>query len=666
MCGLAGFWAGSGYRGVFEADVRLMTEAVSHRGPDDDGYWVEPAAGVALGHRRLSIIDVSPEGHQPMISESGRYVLAFNGEIYNFRELREELVDYSWRGHSDTEVMLGAIEAWGLEAAVKRFVGMFAFALWDRKERMLHLVRDRLGKKPMYYGWSGAAFLFASELKALRVHPEFNADIDRDALTLLMQYGAISTPHSIYRGIYKLLPGTILTLSSVNKRHSAPVPFWSAKEVAEYGTANLFMNKDAEAVERLDALLQEAVRLRMVADVPIGAFLSGGVDSSTVVALMQAQNDRPVKTFSIGFHEDLYNEAEYAKAVARHLGTDHTELHVAPKEAMAVIPRLPAIYDEPFADPSQVPTLLVSELARQDVTVALSGDGGDELFTGYNRYFWGNEIRNRTSWMPHQVRHAAARALNAVSAGVWERSFGVLEPILPGRLKQSNPGDRVRKFTEVLEADSQDAAYCSLVSHWRAPTCLVLGTSSDPLTMLTDQVQRANLPDFLQQMMYLDLVGYLPDDILTKVDRASMSVSLEVRAPLLDHRVVEFAWRVPLSMKIREGQGKWLLRQVLYKYVPKELIDRPKRGFVVPLGEWLRGPLREWAETLLDERRLRSEGFLDSAPIRQKWTEHISGKRNWPYHLWNVLMFQTWLEQQKQTKGTWSASHRTQLSRDRV
>ena len=648
MCGVAGFWARSGWQGAFEPTMRFMTDAISHRGPDDAGCWVERDVGVALGNRRLSIIDLSPEGHQPMVSKSGRYVISFNGEIYNFRELREELSgDYSWRGHSDTEVMLRAVEAWGLEAAARRFVGMFAFALWDRKERLLHLVRDRLGKKPMYYGWTGGAFLFGSELKALRVHPEFKAEIDRDALALLMRYRYIPSPYSIYRGVYKLGPGTVLTLSSPLNRHSSPVPFWSAKEVAEHGIADPFTDSDADAVEHLDALLREAVRLRMVADVPLGAFLSGGVDSSTVVALMQAQSGRPVKTFSIGFQEEKYNEAEHAKAVARHIGTDHTELYVTPEEAMTVIPKLPGLYDEPFADPSQIPTFLVSEFARRQVTVSLSGDGGDELFAGYSRYFWGRSVREALGWLPREVRRAATRILNAVPPKVWEWGFGATKATVPGRPKRHDPDVMVKKLAEILAAENMESAlYYGLISDWKDPASFVLG-SSEPPTVLTDQRYWAKVPDFLRWMMYVDLVSYLPDDILVKVDRASMGVSLEARVPLLDHRVVEFAWRVPLSMKIRNGQSKWLLRQVLYKYVPKELTERPKMGFGVPIGDWLRGPLREWAETLLDEQRLRDEGFFNPAPIQQKWSEHLSGQRHWQYYLWNVLMFQEWLEQQK-------------------
>jgi asparagine synthase (glutamine-hydrolysing) len=649
MCGVAGFWVKNRWRGAFEPTVRRMTEAIRHRGPDDDGYWMEPNVGIALGNRRLAIIDLSPEGHQPMVSESGRYVITFNGEVYNFGELRRELDNTAWRGHSDTEVMLRAIEAWGLEAAVKRFIGMFAFALWDREGHVLHLVRDRLGVKPLYYGWSGNLFLFGSELKALYAHPDFKAVINRDALALLMQHGTIPGPYSIYDGIYKLPPGTILTLRSRVIDKPSPVPFWSARDVAERGVAYQLVGSDAEAVEHLDVLLREAVRLRLVADVPIGAFLSGGVDSSTVVALMQAQSERPVKTFSIGFHEHGYNEAQHAKAVASHLGTDHTELYVTPKEAIAVIPKLPHLYDEPFADPSQIPTFLVAELARRHVTVSLSGDGGDELFAGYNRYFWGQGTWRRIGWMPRTLRRTVARGLIAVSPRAWEWGFRVIEPTLPDKLQQRNPGDKMHKLAEILRADSLEAAYQGIVSHWKDPTSIVVGSSELP-PLLTDRARYADLPNYLHQVMYFDLMRYLPDDILAKVDRASMGVSLEAREPLLDHRVVEFAWRVPLSMKIRDGQSKWLLRQVLYKYVPRELVERPKVGFDVPIDAWLRGPLREWAEELLDMKRLLDEGFFEASAIREKWLEHLSGKRNWQYPLWHVLMFQMWLEQRTQPK----------------
>ena len=622
-----------------------MTDTLVHRGPDDGGVWEDIRAGIALGNRRLAIVDLSPEGHQPMRSASGRYVLAFNGEIYNFWMLREELEGrgHPFRGHSDTEVMLAAFTEWGIEGALERFNGMFAFALWDREERSLHLARDRMGEKPLYYGRMGDVLLFGSELKALRAHPRFKGEVSRNALALYLRHNYIPAPYTIYEGIRKLPPGTRLTIDEAGNA-PGPVPYWSAKEAAERGVANPFGGSEAEAVDELDGLLRDSIGMRMIADVPLGAFLSGGIDSSTVVALMQAQSDRPVKTFSIGFYEDEYSEADYAKEVARHLGTDHTELYVTPEEAMSVIPKLPTLYDEPFSDSSQIPTYLVSELARRHVTVSLSGDGGDELFAGYNRYFWGRSIWHKIGWVPPALRGAAAGALTAVSPQGWDRIFKRLGPVLPGKVRQRMPGDRLHKLAGVLSVKSPEAMYMSLVSLWQRPDFIVVG-GSEPPTTLTDPGRWAELPDFTQRMMYLDTVTYLPDDILVKVDRASMGVSLEGRIPFLDHRLVEFAWRVPLGMKIKDGKGKWLLRQVLNRYVPKKLIERPKMGFGVPIDAWLRGPLREWAEDLLNERRLSGEGFFDPYPIREKWSEHLSGRRNWQYQLWDVLMFEAWLEE---------------------
>ena len=646
MCGITGFWQRpDGDEIALRALARTMAERLAHRGPDDAGEWADERCGLGLGFRRLAIVDLSPTGRQPMQSASGRYVIAFNGEVYNFGALRAELerLGHRFRGTSDTEVMLAAVEAWGLVRAVARFVGMFAIALWDREERTLHLVRDRLGIKPLYYGWPNGTFLFGSELKALAAHPAFRGEIDRDALALYMRHGYVPAPYAIYRGIRKLPPGTILTLRAQADEAVMPVPFWSAREVVEAGHADPFTGSESEAVAALDALLREAVALRMVADVPLGAFLSGGIDSSTVVALMQAQSDRPVKTFTIGFDETGYDEAAHAAAVARHLGTDHTALVVTPAEARTVIPRLPTMFDEPFADSSQIPTFLVSELARRHVTVSLSGDGGDELFGGYNRYFWGRTIWQRVGRLPPRARAFGTRALTAVSPADWDRLFARLAPVLPNGLRQRTPGDKLHKLAEVLAAERPDELYLGLVSHWKRPAEVVVG-ASEPPTALTDPARWAALPDFTQRMMFLDLIGYLPDDILTKVDRASMAVSLEARVPLLDHRVVAFAASLPLGMKIRDGQGKWPLRQVLDQYVPRELVERPKMGFGVPIDAWLRGPLRGWADELLDERRLRDEGFLHPAPIRQKWREHLAGTRNWQQRLWNVLQFQAWLD----------------------
>ncbi len=644
MCGIAGFWrAGAPPDSTV---LKAMTDAIVYRGPDADGHWLDADAGVALGHRRLAILDLTPAGAQPMLSQCGRYVIAFNGEVYNFAALRDALERASmapaWRGHSDTEVMLAAIAAWGLEAALKQFVGMFAFALWDRETRTLSLARDRLGEKPLYYGWQGETLLFGSELKALKAHPAFRADIDRDALTLFLRHNAIPAPYSIYQGIHKLPPGTYLQLRA-GHTDAQPVAYWSAKAVAENGQRNLFQGSDADAVTALERLLGQAVGGQMVADVPLGAFLSGGVDSSTIVALMQAHSTRPVKTFTIGFHEAGYNEAEHAHAVARHLGTEHTELYVQPHDAMAVIPRLAQLYDEPFADSSQIPTFLVSQLARSHVTVSLSGDGGDELFGGYNRYFWAQNIWRRLGWLPQPLRAALAGVLTTLPPAAWNGAFKRLERVLPARLRYANPGDKLHKLADILAVRNAEEIYWGLVSHWKQPAQMIKG-ATEPATVLTDARQWADVPDLIHRMMYLDTVTYLPDDIITKVDRAAMGVSLETRVPLLDHRVVEFAWTLPLALKIRHGQSKWLLREVLYRHVPKALIERPKMGFGVPIDQWLRGPLKPWAAALLDPVRLAREGLFDPAPIQRKWQEHQSGSRNWSYYLWDILMFQQWQE----------------------
>ncbi len=638
MCGIVG-WLG---RAVDREAALAICGELHHRGPDDAGVWLDDTAGIALTHRRLSILDLSPAGHQPMVSVSGRYVIAFNGEIYNHLDLRREMDAMPWRGHSDTETLLAAFERWGVEATLAKCCGMFAIALWDRSTRNLVLARDRLGEKPLYYAWQGASFLFGSELKALRAHPEFRGEIDRDALALYMRHNAIPAPHSIYRNVFKLPPGTWLKIRP-GELEAKPQQYWSVRAAAEEGRRSPFTGSDGEAREALTAVLRQAVAGQMLADVPLGAFLSGGVDSSMVVALMQAQSTRPIRTFTIGFHETGYNEAEHAHAVAAHLGTEHTELYVTAEQAMAVIPRLPELYDEPFADSSQIPTFLVSELARRHVTVSLSGDGGDELFGGYNRYFWATSIWRRIGWAPQSLRAALAGALTVLPPPLWNQAFKGVARFLPAGWRYANPGDKLHKLAEILAVRSPEEIYLGLVSHWKRPEDLVLG-AREPATVLTDPLLWADLPDFESRMMYMDQMTYLPDDILTKVDRAAMGVSLETRVPLLDHRVVEFAWSLPLSMKIRHGQGKWLLRQVLYQYVPPALIERPKMGFGIPIDVWLRGPLKTWAEGLLNERRLQHEGYFNPVPIRQKWDEHLAGRRNWSYYLWDVLMFQAWLE----------------------
>lgn len=640
MCGIAGFWqAKRGAESPGEI-LKHMGNALKHRGPDDAGYFRDSQAGVGLAFQRLSILDLSPAGHQPMDSASGRFTIIFNGEVYNFEQIRQELGSgHPWRGHSDTEVMLAAIERWGVESAVGRFVGMFALAIWDRSERKLFLVRDRLGIKPVYYGFVDGDFVFGSELKAIRQYPGFNAAIDRDALALFMRYNYVPAPHSIYKGIYKLPPGCILTLNSAQEE---PVlsRFWSATDVAQRGLQHRTQAGDEEVIRELEEKLTHAVRLRMIADVPLGAFLSGGVDSSTVVALMQKQSSHPVKTFTIGFYEDDYNEAAHAKRVAAHLGTEHTELYLTAREAMDVIPLLPRMYDEPFADSSQIPTYLVSRLARGSVTVSLSGDGGDEVFGGYNRYFLTSSLWKAVKWWPKSFRKTAARMVHSIPPAKIDRAYGWVKPALPNRKRLSAVGDKAHKLARFMDSRDPEAIYTRALSHW-TPSEVVLG-ANEPPTVMQCLADSAWLPCIEERMMLTDLLNYLPDDILAKVDRASMAVSLEARVPILDHRVVEFAWKLPLHFKIRDGISKWALRQVLYKYVPAELIERPKMGFTLPIDSWLRGPLRDWAEDLLSPEALKRHGFFNVAVIRKKWTEHISGARNWQPLLWDVLVFQDW------------------------
>lgn len=634
MCGLTGLIVPMATAEELTSQVRRMCDALVHRGPDDAGEWIDAETGVALGFRRLAILDLSPAGHQPMVSRSGRYIATLNGEVYNFEELRRELQG-PWRGHSDTEVMLAAFDAWGVDAAVRKFVGMFAIALWDRELRRLILIRDRMGVKPLYYGFAGgsagSAFVYASELKALRRHPRFEARIDRGALQLYLQYMYVPAPWTIYEGICKLMPGTMLTFDPAT-RDLETTTYWSAREEATRGAAHRFRGSEEEASHELESLLRDAVRLRMVSDVPIGVFLSGGVDSSLVAALMQAQSDGPVRTFAMGFTDATYDEAPFAAAVARHLGTNHTEMYVTPEDVVGVIPKLASMYDEPFADSSQIPTHLVAKLARQHVTVALSGDGGDELFGGYNRYFIGQKLFHRLAAIPRSMRPALGRMLTSVSPRAWDR-------MLSRVLRQSRPGERVHKVARVLAADDPDAMYFELVSHW---SNVVIGATGHQ-SPLTDRDSWPPLEDPVERMMYFDQISYLPDDILTKVDRASMAVSLEVREPLLDHRLVSFAWTLPLSMKVRGAKGKHVLRCVLDRYVPSPLIDRPKMGFAIPLESWLRGRLRDWAESLLDERTMRAQGLLDPNPIREKWEEHVAGKGDWKHYLWAVLMLQAWM-----------------------
>lgn len=648
MCGITGYFEtvprSTGEE--LEATAVAMAATLHHRGPDDSGVWTDPTVGIALAHRRLSILDLSPLGHQPMHSPCGRYVVTFNGEIYNFRELRQELTTrgQQFRGQSDTEVLVACVAEFGILPAVRRLNGMFAFALWDRRERQLYLVRDRLGEKPLYYGYLGRTLIFGSELKALRTHPEFDCSLNRDALALYMRHNYIPAPFSIYEGISKVMPGTMVRISPEDADRIPTVTrYWSVEAAAERGLADPLTGSEEVAVGQLDTLLRDAVKRRMEADVPFGAFLSGGIDSSLIVALMQAQSTQPVRTFTIGVHEAQYNEANHAKAVAQHLGTDHTELYVTPLEAMDVIPHLPLLYDEPFSDFSQIPTFLVSRLARRDVTVVLSGDGGDELFGGYNGYLRGADVWRKVRHIPSPMRAFLARSIRAVSFEQWNRLITPIVRLLSNSAWQQDPGERLHRIAQVLTAEAPESLYLEMVSHWKQPASIVLG-AQEPLTVFTDPRRCLPVTEFESRMMYIDSLSYLPDDILVKVDRASMAVSLETRVPFLDHRLVEFSWHVPLAWKIRQGKGKWLLRKLLHEYVPPALTERPKQGFGLPIAAWLRGPLREWAESLLEEKRLTNDGFFDPHQVLTKWEEHLRGINRWRFLLWDVLVFQAWLE----------------------
>jgi len=651
MCGLTGFWSPGTHMDI-SSIVQSMNQTLVHRGPDTGSVWLDVSTGVAFGHRRLAVLELSENGAQPMHSSCGRYVLVFNGEIYNHLSLRAKLsgdgIVLNWRGHSDTETLLQCIALWGVQLTLQRCVGMFAIALWDKQEHQITIARDRFGEKPLYYGWIGSGseqtFAFSSEIKALRAHPCFDNPINRGALALYFQHCVVPAPYSIFENIYKLLPGTILTLCADDhaKRTVHTGPYWTISEVVRRGLADPVCS-ESETVSLLDVALRESVALQAEADVPLGAFLSGGVDSSIIVAMMQVQSARPVQTFTVGFDEAGFDESPHALAVARHIGTDHHEIRVTSEDAQAVIPLLPCLYDEPFSDSSQIPTFLVCRAARQNVTVALSGDAGDELFGGYNRYFWAGNIWNKIAWLPPALRQVLGKSIQQVPIEAWDQ----LGCKIPGTYGVARLGDKAHKLAYRMKTvKSLDDLYKSLVTEWPANMEIVKG-DNHLASQLDNHELVAGLSDAEHRMMLWDTLTYLPDDILTKVDRAAMGVSLETRVPFLDHRVAELAWRLPLNMKIRDGVGKWALRQVLYKYVPKELIERPKAGFSIPVGQWLRGPLRDWAEALLDERRLEQEGYLKSAPIREIWSQHLSGRHDWTVRLWIVLMFQAWLEENR-------------------
>ena len=650
MCGLAGIFA------VVDSNckkcVAIMCAQIQHRGPDGAGVWENDNGTLALGHRRLSVLDLSPTGAQPMHSACNRYVTVFNGEIYNFRQLRDELSylhpGHVWCGTSDTEVILAGISYWGLETTLTKLDGMFAIAVWDKAEQNLYLARDRMGEKPLYYGYVGNQFAFASELKALKVLRGWTNEIDRVALTAYFRYSYIPSPLSIFKGIAKLMPAHFLKITRADiqaARMPISMVYWKLDDAIAIGRVHPFVGSEVEATDELERLLLDTVGKQMVSDVPIGAFLSGGVDSSTVVSLMQAQSKTPIQTFTIGFNEADFNEAKYAKVVATHLGTEHHELYVTPAQTMDVVPLLPTLYDEPFADSSQIPTYLVSKLARAKVTVSLSGDGGDELFCGYNRYAWMYKIWGAISPFPAPARRLIGKFASIIPPSIVAGGYGLVKPLLPKELQFANPADKWAKTADLLCVKDSGELYKRVVSSWQNPAALVIG-GSEPLSIFELSEPQSHQLNLGEQMMRFDALTYLPDDILVKVDRASMGVSLESRVPLLDRRVVEFAWHLPMEMKLRGGVSKWILREVLYRYVPRELIERPKMGFGVPIDSWLRGPLRSWAEALLDEKLLAKQGFLNVDLVRSVWIEHLSGRRNWQYQLWAVLIFQAWLEAQ--------------------
>lgn len=644
MCGLTGIFTSRPFtRESLEEAVRTMASTLVHRGPDDPGHWTDPSVRIALGFRRLSILDLTPEGHQPMKSASERFVVVFNGEVYNYRELRLELEGFGVRfhGRSDTEVVLAAFERWGIAGAAGKFVGMFAMAVWDTRHRSLTLIRDRLGIKPLFVYAEPGFVAFGSELKALVAGPSFDRSIDLAALGEYLRYLFVPAPRTIYQRASKLLPGHMLTVTDPDRPLPASSPYWSVEAEARSGCSDPFDGSDVDAIEELDRLLAEAVRVRMRADVPVGALLSGGIDSSAVVAAMQATAQRPVKTFSIGFLEKDHNEAHHAASVARHLGTDHTELVCTGDDALALVPRIPDWFDEPHADPSQLPTFLVSQLARRAVTVALSGDGGDEVFAGYNRYAYGARLLPAASRLPVSARRLIAAGIERVPPGSWDRVHDIVATVLPPRLRQRGPGEKLHKIGDLMSADSVVAMYQSLMSAWKDPTEVVVNGASTAGVL--ERIMEGKTPKrLIDRMMLADQLVYLPDDLLAKVDRVSMAVSLEVRLPLLDHRVVEFAWRLPARFKLRKGVTKWILRQVLYRRVPRTLIDRPKMGFTVPIDAWLRGPLREWGRDLLSEDQLRMDGLLRPQPVLQAWDALQAGKRETGLALWAVLVFQSW------------------------
>ena len=658
MCGIAGFIGGNwtAEESNIKNQLFKMQEVIKHRGPDSKGFWIDNDNRIAFSHRRLSIIDLSKNGNQPMLSSTKRFVITYNGEIYNHLDLRSQLETAgnapTWKGSSDTETLISSIEVWGIEKTLKKSIGMFAFAIFDRRDKIFYIARDRVGEKPLYYGWQNNVFLFGSELKAIKQHKAFNNIINNEALGLFIQHNYVPAPYSIYEGIYKLPQGSYLKLdlnnlgTSINLNTIKPKKYWNMQEIVEDGLSNPFETSEENIINRLENLLGDVIKMQMISDVPLGAFLSGGIDSSLVVALMQKHSMDKIKSFTIGFNEKIFNEAEYAKKVANHLGTDHTELYVSSKDAMKVIPDLCKYYDEPFADSSQIPTYLISKMTREHVTVALSGDAGDEFFGGYNRYLWSKKIWSIISVLPLSLRNLLSRMITSIPPNQLSSFYEGLKIFIPQKYQITQPADKINKISSFINAKSDIGLYNRLISHRLRPHDIIINLNK-PINQIS-KLNNGNLNmDFIHRMMFIDSISYLPDDILVKVDRAAMAVSLETRIPLLDHRLIEFSWRTPLELKVLNGIGKLILRKILYKYVPQELIERPKMGFGVPIGSWLRDPLKDWAEDLLSRKKLNDHGFFISDLIRQKWKEHLSGNNNWHYDLWNILMFQSWMDYNK-------------------
>mgnify|MGYP001345641291 CR=1 FL=1 len=647
MCGIAGFISPNLSENSLKETITLMISKLEHRGPDDKGIWFDYSSGIALAHSRLSIVDLSKAGHQPMISSCERYLIVFNGEIYNHKLLRKKLPDWIiWKGNSDTETLINGISHWGLEKTLSKTVGMFAFAVWDREQKKLTLARDRFGEKPLYFGFRGKTLIFSSELKSIEAFPDTSPNIDMNSLEMYLRYGYIPAPLSIYKGIHKLIPGNYLEFS-MKDFYAGLIPsskkYWSLESIIKKKQAYPFLGSNKDAIDHLESLLRETISGQLLGDVPVGAFLSGGIDSSTVVSIMQSQSRNALNTFTVGFEEVEFDESKSAKIISSLIGTNHSELIVSPNDAMRIIPDLAEIYDEPFSDVSQIPTYLISKFAANRLKVCLSGDGGDELFCGYSRHIVGPRIWRILNKIPYSLRKAIAYFIHQISPTTWDNFYYLFEVFLPNHLRINLPGLKIYKISDLINSETLYEVYLSLLSSWSSPQNILLNYDSS-LNNSSFEFCNLNLHDSHHQMMYFDSKNYLPNDILVKLDRAAMASSLETRLPFLDHRIIEFAWSTPLEMKLKNSRSKWLLREVLKKYLPENLIDKPKRGFTVPIGDWLRGPLKYWANELLDEKNISSQKYFSYNSIKTKWDEHISGKHDWSKQLWTILMFQSWLQ----------------------